>query len=561
MFMKALPSELVRMDIVPSSPFLALVHANLDTKRFNWIPWRLRSSAFAEERFLEQHCPRTDAKLLTRLLQEGQPEEVCTASVPHFGPAETLARWFWDLVIYAIAPHDAAHLLHLGKAAAKFLSIALATPSDRGMRPPSLQEIAEADRALWVGVASIQSERGQLLTALPGLASGARVPVTSALLAINCDCFPPVDLIIDASRNILDDDFFALLCRVADAGLVGTTLAAPVCSLPSILSLCPGGGGPLPLHDFVFPSGRSDLSWEESEKLQVSAMLHDRSHILLSRVGASGGLIMLADPASSLTFHDPLMMDWIACEDGGGIHSTANWLQPAAPDIFFEAFQASPAEQADLLFIAPGQPLRLRRLKFLLQKILDSEAPLCDQWESGGAWQPADSAPDIVHSLLEEERRESWITVYASLDVILKEFPQVALGRLGLVLAEGRPPRLVADSSISGVTSSSVIPNHVSNPRLQAVSSCAPSFVPSDPWIDASVDVKKARRRMKIAQHDRALLAFSFGGRQFVSNCLRFGVRALSWYWASLADAIHRVTHYIIFLRHFLWVYADDLSH
>ncbi|CAE7406973.1 unnamed protein product, partial [Symbiodinium sp. CCMP2456] len=207
------------------------------------------------------------------------------------------------------------------------------------------------------------------------------------------------------------------------------------------------------------------------------------------------------------------------------------------------------------------QPLGLRRLKFLLQKILDSEAPLCDQWESGGAWKPADSAPDIVPSSLEEERRESWITEYASLDVILKEFPQVALGSLGLVLAEGRPPRLVVDSSISAVTSPSVFPNHVSNPRIEDVSSCAPSFVPSDPWMGTSVDVKKARRRMKIAQHERALLAFSFRGRQFVSNCLSSGVRALSWYWARLAGATHRVTHYIIFPRHFLWVYVDDLSH
>ncbi|CAE7370093.1 unnamed protein product, partial [Symbiodinium sp. CCMP2456] len=122
----------------------------------------------------------------------------------------------------------------------------------------------------------------------------------------------------------------------------------------------------------------------------------------------------------------------------------------------------------------------------------------------------------------------------------------------------GRSPRLVVDSSISGVTSSSVIPNHVSNPRIEDVSGCAPSFVPSDPWMGASIDVKKAHRRMKIAQHERALLAFSFRGRYFVSNCLNFGARASSWYWARLAGAIHRVTHYIIFLKHFLWVYVDD---
>ena len=150
-FMKAYPaypSELVWADIMPSCPFLTLVREHLDAGKFSWIPWRLRSSASDEEQFLERRRPRTDAKLLTRLLQEGQPEEECIASIPQSGPVEPIVRRFWDLLMYAIALNDGAHLLHLRKAAEKFLSIALATPSDRNMRPPSLQEIVEADRAL-----------------------------------------------------------------------------------------------------------------------------------------------------------------------------------------------------------------------------------------------------------------------------------------------------------------------------------------------------------------------------------------------------------------------------
>ena len=34
-----------------------------------------------------------------------------------------------------------------------------------------------------------------------------------------------------------------------------------------------------------------------------------------------------------------------------------------------------------------------------------------------------------------------------------------AVGKLGVVLAEGRPPRLVVDSSVSGVTSNAHLPN------------------------------------------------------------------------------------------------------
>ncbi|CAE7514004.1 unnamed protein product, partial [Symbiodinium necroappetens] len=615
-FMKAYPSELVRADIMPSSPFLMVVREHLDAGRFSWIPWRLRSSASDEEQFLERRRPRTDAKLLTRLLREGQPEEECIASIPQSGPVEPIVRRFWDLLMYAIALNDGAHLLHLRKAAEKFLSIALATPSDRNMRPPSLQEIVEADRALWLGVASIQADQGWSLTdalaemifarpdvysalaprlkpltppappaasgankrkqpALPpppphkqvslkswpdswartvegkglgrtltlllsqrglmplqipdfaapatlsaeallrespdlddrliralapthffssfviisgvhsprhqdsmnacapnvvfpltsfaggelrvskacdtaagqgspatqfidlpvafnardcphevlpsqglhvvvaaytlqaalhidsypelgasltalafplppvdfayspetliprvlplspcqrallpspmaavessapsvsasthaqpcdeplkvdallgscqlpsptprlflDLFAGARAPVTSAIQSLRRDCFPPVDLIIDASRDILDDAFFDLLCRIADSGLVGAALAAPVCSKHSILRLRPGG--PKPLRDFEHPTGRPDLNWDDSAQLQESALLHDRTRILLSRVSASGGLIIFENPASSLTFHDPLMMSWIESE-------------------------------------------------------------------------------------------------------------------------------------------------------------------------------------------------------------------------------------------------------
>ena len=144
------------------------------------------------------------------------------------------------------------------------------------------------------------------------LFAGARAPVSSCLHNLGLDCFPAVDIIVDASCDILDDEFFSLLCRIADAGLVGAALAAPVCSKHSILRLRPGG--PKPLRDFAFPTGRPDLNWEATAQLQESALLHDRSRLLLSRVSASGGLILLENPASSLTFHDPLMMSWIEAE-------------------------------------------------------------------------------------------------------------------------------------------------------------------------------------------------------------------------------------------------------
>ena len=57
-------------------------------------------------------------------------------------------------------------------------------------------------------------------------------------------------------------------------------------------------------------------------------------------------------------------------------------LDPFLQDLF-EVFALDPACREDLLYIAPGQPLRLRLLKFLLSLLKDPETSLCDQLEHG----------------------------------------------------------------------------------------------------------------------------------------------------------------------------------
>ena len=48
-----------------------------------------------------------------------------------------------------------------------------------------------------------------------------------------------------------------------------------------------------------------------------------------------------------------------------------------------------------------------------------------------------------------------------------------AVGKLGLVQAPGRPPRLVVDSSVSAVAENAVLPNRSCNPTL-ALRRCLP---------------------------------------------------------------------------------------
>ena len=141
------------------------------------------------------------------------------------------------------------------------------------------------------------------------------------------------------------------------------------------------------------------------------------------------------------------------------------------------------------------------------------EPELADLVICEGAWRSAADNPTQVRELIASELQEGWIEEYSSLAEIQSKFTSVAVGKLGLVVAEGRSPRLVVDSSISGVTAASKIPNRIQNPRIADVEACAPSCLGAEPWLAVALDVRKAHRLMKIARCDQALLAFSFEGR------------------------------------------------
>ena len=138
------------------------------------------------------------------------------------------------------------------------------------------------------------------------LFAGARAPISEAMATFLADRFEPVDIIFGPEFDLLRDDRFELLCRVADSGLVGAASAAPVCSDHSVLRLKPGG--PPPVRTPSELDGCLNNSWSATLSAQESSLLHDRTREVLSCVAASGGFIVLENPVSSLTFQDPLML-------------------------------------------------------------------------------------------------------------------------------------------------------------------------------------------------------------------------------------------------------------
>ena len=91
------------------------------------------------------------------------------------------------------------------------------------------------------------------------------------------------------------------------------------------------------------------------------------------------------------------------------------------------------------------------------------------------------------------------------------KYDRVAVGKLGLVLAEGRSPRLVVDSSVSNVTSNTAIPNQMLLPKITDVMSCAPLHFAVEQSTQLTLDVSKAHRRILIHPDDRGLLCFHVG--------------------------------------------------
>lgn len=158
-FMKSYPGELLTPSVMPSLPFLQLVKDQLDQGALSWVPWKSRTSESNELEFLERRKPRNDGQLLRSLLADGAyVEDNPEAKVPlHENPELVLGK-FQQLFANCLVLLDACHLLVIKRYHCKFLEIATTKPRDSSLRPPSLSEILDGDRASWLAVCQLMRE-------------------------------------------------------------------------------------------------------------------------------------------------------------------------------------------------------------------------------------------------------------------------------------------------------------------------------------------------------------------------------------------------------------------
>ena len=176
------------------------------------------------------------------------------------------------------------------------------------------------------------------------------------------------------------------------------------------------------------------------------------------------------------------------------------------------------------------------------------------------AWQSALSEPATVDTLLREEVEEGWIReVPGGVAALRDQYAHCAVGKLGLVQAPGRAPRLVVDSSVSAVTENTTLPNRSCNPTLSHLRRCLPLSPAQEELCALVLDVSKAHRRIKIRPEDQGLLCFHHRDKLYQCLTLNFGARASSYYWSRTAGLLCRLLRRLLFVNHALMIYVDDL--
>ena len=150
------PGELICEHTMPSLTFLSAVKDMKESDSYRWIPWKSRVSEQVQAQFNESRPPALLRPI--RRLEDCETIDQPCNYIPTSGPGESHVIKFEHLFAIALAMVDAAHLLTLKRFNHKFQQLALAVPRDSALRPPSLQEVLDADRAIWASMSAVKFE-------------------------------------------------------------------------------------------------------------------------------------------------------------------------------------------------------------------------------------------------------------------------------------------------------------------------------------------------------------------------------------------------------------------
>ena len=175
-------------------------------------------------------------------------------------------------------------------------------------------------------------------------------------------------------------------------------------------------------------------------------------------------------------------------------------------------------------------------------------------------WKSAETDEETLEMLINKEIADGFITELSSLEEAEERFGDLlAIGKLGIASQQPNRPRLVLDSTISGLNpaSNKAILEKYSYPRLSDLQSCFPSTT-RRPNVLLNVDVKSAHKRIKVRKEHQGLLAFRFRDKLFHYKVLHFGGSCSAYYWTRTAGILLRCIHKFLHIYHVGMVFVDD---
>ena len=189
----------------------------------------------------------------------------------------------------------------------------------------------------------------------------------------------------------------------------------------------------------------------------------------------------------------------------------------------------------------------------------DGELLLCF-----GNWTGAEADPALLCELLQKEVDAGWLEAIPLHEAQARWGSRVAVGRLNIVIAPGKKPRLVVDSSVCGTNSCCQVPESYALPGLQHVRFSFPFRMHNGALAGFSLDIEAAHKTVRVRERDRGLLGVQHplpDGtlRYLFYRVCPFGAVFSAHWFQRISAFLIRMLHPFLYVRRALFMYSDDL--
>ena len=148
-----------------------------------------------------------------------------------------------------------------------------------------------------------------------------------------------------------------------------------------------------------------------------------------------------------------------------------------------------------------------------------------------GNWLGAVEFPDLLSSMVQSEIEAGYLEVLRSLAEAQARWPQVAVGKVNIVQAPGKKPRLILDPTISGVNAALDIPKRFMLPTLEDVRVSYPLRGVTDEVHAMTLDSSAAHKTVRVRENERGLLGLQVDGAFYFYKVAPFGGSFSAHWW------------------------------